>query len=43
MSFFERTKHCTKRFPCRFRLVLMVFAVALVASVAAVPFISHLA
>jgi hypothetical protein len=41
MSFFERTKHCTKRFPCRFKLVLMVFTVALVASVAAVPFLTH--
>jgi len=43
MSFFERTKHCTKRFPCRFKLALMVFSVAVVASVAAVLFISHLA
>ena len=41
MSFFEHTKHCTKRFPCRFKLALMVFAVALVASVAAVPFLPH--
>jgi hypothetical protein len=43
MSLFERTKHCTKRFPCRFRLVLMAFTVALVASIVAVPLISHLA
>jgi hypothetical protein len=43
MSIFEKTKHCTKRFPCRFRLVLMVFSVAVVASIAAVPFISHMA
>ncbi len=42
MSFFERTKHCTRRFPCRFKLALMVFSVAIVASIAAVPFISHL-
>jgi hypothetical protein len=41
MSVFERTKHCTKRFPCRFRLALMVFSVALVASIAAVPFLPH--
>jgi hypothetical protein len=41
MSFFERTKHCTKRFPCRFKLALMVFSVALVASIAAVPFLTH--
>jgi hypothetical protein len=41
MSFFERTKHCTKRFPCRFRLALMVFSVALLASIAAVPYFSH--
>lgn len=43
MTFFERTKHCTKRFPCRFKLALMVFSVALAASIVAVPFISHLA
>jgi hypothetical protein len=43
MSIFEKTKHCTKKFPCRFKLVLVVFSVAVVASVAAVPFISHLA
>jgi hypothetical protein len=42
MSIFEKTKHCTKRFPCRFKLALMVFSVAVAASVAAVPFISHL-
>jgi hypothetical protein len=41
MSLFERTKHCTKRFPCRFKLALMVFSVAIVASIAAVPFIQH--
>ena len=41
MSFFERTKHCTKRFPCRFRLALMVFSVAILASIAAVPFLQH--
>jgi hypothetical protein len=41
MSVFERTKHCTKRFPCRFKLALMVFSVALAASIAAVPFIPH--
>jgi hypothetical protein len=41
MSFFERTKHCTKRFPCRFKLALMVFSVAVMASVAAVPFLTH--
>jgi len=41
MSFFERTKHCTKRFSCRFKLALMMFSVALLASIAAVPFITH--
>ena len=43
MSIFEKKKHCTKKLPCRFKLVLMVFSIAVVASVAAVPFISHLA
>ena len=43
MSIFEKTKHCTSKFPCRFKLALMVFSLALVASIAAVPFISHLA
>ncbi len=41
MSFFERTKHCTKRFPCRFRLALMVFTAAVAASIAAVPYLAH--
>jgi len=43
MSIFEKTKHCTKRFPCRFKLALMVCTVAIVASIAAVPFISNMA
>ena len=30
MSIFEKTKHCTKRFPCRFKLALMVFSVAVI-------------
>ena len=25
MSIFEKTKHCTKRFPCRFKLAMMIF------------------
>ena len=41
MSLFERTKHCTKRFPCRFKLALMMFSVAIVVAVASVPFLSH--
>jgi hypothetical protein len=39
MSIFEKTKHCTSRLPCRFKLALMVFAVAIAASIATVPFI----
>lgn len=42
MSFFEKTRHCTRRFPCRFKLALMVFSVAVVVSVAAVPFVTAL-
>ena len=43
MSIFERTKHCTKRFPCRFKLVMIVFFVALAVSVAAIPLVSRIA
>jgi hypothetical protein len=43
MSIFEKTKHCTKRFPCRFKLALMVFSVAVIASIITVPFIHSLA
>jgi hypothetical protein len=43
MSIFEKTKHCTRRFPCRFKLALMVCSVAIIASIAAVPFISDMA
>ena len=43
MSIFEKTKHCTKRFPCRFKLVLMVCSVVIVASIVAVPFIYNMA
>jgi hypothetical protein len=43
MSIFEKTKHCTRRFPCRFKLALMVYSVAIIASIAAVPFISDMA
>jgi len=43
MTFFEKTRHCTKRFPCRFRLALMVFAIAVAASIAAVPYLAPLA
>jgi hypothetical protein len=43
MSIFEKTKHCTKRFSCRFKLALMVCSVAIVVSIAAVPFISNMA
>jgi len=39
MSIFEKTRHCTKRFPCRFKLALMVFSIAIIASIASVPFI----
>jgi hypothetical protein len=43
MSIFEKTKHCTKRFPCRFKLALMIFSVAVIASIITVPFIHHVA
>jgi hypothetical protein len=43
MSIFEKTKHCTKHFPCRFKLALMVYFVAIVASIAAVPLIYNMA
>jgi hypothetical protein len=43
MSIFEKTKHCTKRFPCRFKLAMMICSVAIVVVIAAVPFISDMA
>ena len=43
MSILERTKHCTKKFPCRYKMVMMMCAVAIVASVVVVPFISDMA
>lgn len=43
MSIFEKTKQCTKKFPCRYKLVMMICAAAIVASVVVVPFISDMA
>ena len=43
MSIFEKTKHCTKRFPCRFKLAMMVFSVAILTSIIAVPLIYNVA
>ena len=43
MSILERTKHCTKRFPCRYRLVMMASAIAIAASIIVVPYISEIA
>jgi len=43
MSIFEKTKHCTKRFPCRFKLALMMFSVAVILSIITVPFLHKLA
>jgi hypothetical protein len=43
MSIFEKTKHCTKRFPCRFKLAMMVFSVAVIVSIITVPFIHNVA
>ncbi len=43
MSIFEKTKHCTKRFPCRYKLVMMASTLAIIASIVAVPFISEIA
>jgi len=42
MSIFEKTRHCTKRFPCRFKLAMMVFSVAMIVSIITVPFIHDL-
>ena len=39
MSIFEKTRHCTKRFPCRFKLALMVFSIAVAVSIISVPLI----
>jgi hypothetical protein len=43
MSIFEKTRHCTKRFPCRFRLALIVFSAALAATIITVPLLQHMA
>jgi hypothetical protein len=43
MSIFEKTKHCTKRFPCRFKLAMMVFSAAVIVSIITVPFIHSMA
>jgi hypothetical protein len=43
MSIFERTKRCTKKFPCRYKLVMTMCAVAIVSSIAVVPFIADMA
>jgi hypothetical protein len=43
MSIFEKTRHCTKRFPCRFKLALMIFSVAVIASIITVPLIHNMA
>ena len=39
MSIFEKTKHCTKRFPCRLKLAMMMFSAAILVSAVAVPII----
>ena len=43
MSILEKTKHCTKRFPCRFKLALMVFSAAVIVSIITVPLIHSMA
>ena len=43
MSILEKTKHCTKKFPCRYKLVMMASAIAIAVSIVAVPFISEMA
>jgi len=43
MSIFEKTKLCTKRFPCRFRLALIVFSIAVAVSIAAVQVVTNIA
>ncbi len=43
MLIFERTKHCTKNFPCRYKLVLALCAVAIITSVLVVPIIAEMA
>jgi len=42
MSIFEKTRHCTKRFPCRFKLAMMIFSAAVIVSIITVPFIHDL-
>ena len=42
MSIFEKARHCTNRFPCRFKLALVVFFIAVAVSIAAVPLLSYL-
>jgi hypothetical protein len=40
MSIFEKSKNCTKKLPCRFRLSLILFSIAMVAAVLAVPLLN---
>jgi len=40
MSIFEKTKHCTKKLPCRFRLSLILFSLSMIASVLIVPLLN---
>ena len=43
MSIFEKTKHCTKRIPCRLKLAMIVYTTAILVSAVAVPLIVEMA
>ena len=40
MSVFERTKHCTHKVPCRLKLSLIIFTLAILVSIITVPIIT---
>lgn len=41
MSIFEKARHCTSRFPCRFKVVLILFTAAVVVSIVAVTVVKQ--
>ncbi|MGB5337694.1 MAG: hypothetical protein WBO06_01215 [Gammaproteobacteria bacterium] len=43
MSIFEKTKHCTSRIPCRYKLATIMVSATIVVYAIAVPFIVELA
>jgi hypothetical protein len=42
MSVFEKAKHCTKRFPCRYKLALVTFTAAMLLIPAVVVPLAHI-